>query len=188
MWEWTKKGKKTSSSTNKSLKKAYSSVVPLTKTLSQTQVSTKYSISEMNDCLLKKIANLGLNNLQLKLLDYKPLSWERTIRFYEEHMRSRKAFLKIIGYSHKQDCLSIGLDEQDILLLKQSISPENFNVHIKIPFDFGGTPTLDNFCFIKSHPTHDKIHHLIEYQIESGFFNHHKKLFIPYLEGVIYTV
>ena len=185
MWEWANQKATRQKKEKASLFDAYAAYLPQEPAKKHLDSAKIPSLSEMEETLQKQIKELGLKDIELRLLDFKPLSWEKNGRFFDEHIRTRKAFLKIIGYSHTDICLNAGLSTEDISFLKQSISPENFNVHIKIPFDFGGTPTPDNMCLIKTHPIHDHIHALQEYQLEKDFLKYHKKLYIPYFEGIV---
>lgn len=185
MWEWSNDKKNQISADNTSLLEAYASYLPKTPVTHQEASGELPSPQQMEHLLQQQIIALGLKNISLKLIDFRPLSWEKKHQFSEEQVRGRKIFLKILGYSHTELCLSSGLTDKDIKLLKQSISPENYCVHIKIPFEFGGQPSLDNMCLVKTHPIHDSIHALLEFQLEKDFLKHYKKLFIPYIEGII---
>lgn len=82
-----------------------------------------------------------------------------------EFRRTRKDFIKYIAYNLETECLDSGLPPQDIEKLKLGIAPENFNVHIKIPFEYGGDAEFSNMCFIQTHPYHSEIHKFIDMQI-----------------------
>lgn len=185
MWEWSGSKKKSASVENTSLLKAYASYLPKTSTNHKETISEIPSLQYMESLLQNKISTYDLKNIKLKLIDFQPLSWEKKHLYSEKQVIERKRFLKFIGYSHTQECLDAGLDKNDIDLLKQSISPENYVVHIRIPFDFGGKVSIDNMCLVQTHPLHDQLHALIEYQLEKNFLKHHKKLYIPIIEGII---
>lgn len=185
MWEWSNEKTKHPEKDKSSLHDAYATYLPQEPSIKHIDSAKAPSLSDMENTLKKKIKELGLKEIELRLLDFAPLSWEKNSRFFDEHIRARKALLKIIGYSHADLCQKAGFSADDISFLKQSLSPENFNVHVKIPFDFGGSPSLENMCLIKTHPIHDQIHSLLEYQLEKDFLKHHKKLYIPYFNGVI---
>lgn len=185
MWEWSNSKKSPVTADNTSLLEAYASYLPKTPLTHQEASQEIPSPQQMEHLLQQQITALDLKDISLKLMDFQPLSWEKKHRFSEEQVRGRKIFLKILGYSHAELCLSSGLVDRDVNLLKQSISPENYCVHIKTPFEFGGQPSLDNMCLIRTHPVHDNIHALLEFQLEKNFLKHYKKLFIPQFEGII---
>jgi hypothetical protein len=136
--------------------------------------------------LNKKLETLGLKNINLIEKRYIPQTWKEMEQSYKEYHRVRAAFLKMLSYSHKEECQEIGLANADIELLKKGISPENYNTHLKVPFDFGGALDFNNLSIVKSHPIHDRLHQIIEFQISTDFLKTHKKIYIPSFEGKIY--
>lgn len=185
MWEWSSNSKKPPLSDNDSLLRAYASYLPKTPVTHREAVLETPSPQQMELVLQRQITAYGLKDIELKLMDFQPLSWEDKHHCSEEQVRGRKIFLKLLGYSHADQCLAAGLTEADIALLKQSVSPENYNVHIRIPFDFGGAFSLDNMCLVRTHPIHDQIHALLEYQLEKDFLKNYKKLYIPVVKGIV---
>ena len=141
---------------------------------------------KMQAFLKSRIEQFGLKNISLIESTYTPLTWKETAQVFKDYPRNRTAFLKMIAYSNKDECLELGLTPRDLELMKIGVSPENYNTHLKIPFDFGGSVDFDNFSLIKSHPTHDDIHHLIELQISNDYLRINKKVFIPVFKGRIY--
>lgn len=180
MWEWSKLNSTyiQPSNTNLVIKN------------SQQQNSSDNIIltpKQMYDLLEQQITFLGLKNISLKSCKYYPQTWAQLLKNTNNYQRMRKNFLKFLGYSQVDLCHKYGLSDEDINLLKKSISPENYNTHIKIPFDFGGELNFENLCLIKTHPIHDKIHSLIELQISNCFLQQHKVIYIPYFEGYLYN-
>lgn len=181
MWEWSKTAVKK--------KKLLPPCNSLTVTVSSSQPNSKEFIpspSEMKDILMVKMQQLGLKNLELKECTYHPQTWDDMCKDAVEYQRIRKSFLKLIGYSYEQECRNMGFDDEDIILLKSKKSPENYNTHLKIPLDFGGSLSFQNLGLIRSHPCHDKIHSLIEMQIGNCFLKKHKIIYIPWFEGMFY--
>lgn len=140
----------------------------------------------MQQLLNQRLEEYALNNLTLKECVYDPQTWQEMSSCFTEYQKIRKIFLKLLGYSYASECTKAELTKADIKLLRQSIAPENYNTHIKIPFDFGGGLDFDNLCLIKTHPCHGIIHKLIDLQIENGFLRTYKKIYIPWFEGKIY--
>lgn len=186
MWEWSKslfKTRKGYRSLRDSCKDLLASPPPAPEPLIENTVP---SPQQMQEILQQEIATFGLKNLELRECSYHPQTWAEMSKNFAEYQRIRKNFLKLIGYSHRDKCLEIGFDEEDIELLKNKRSPENYNTHIKIPFDFGGKLNFENLCLIKSHPLHDRLHRLIEMQIGCRFLQEHKIIYIPWFEGSFY--
>lgn len=145
-----------------------------------------YSIDEMRDYIQALLAKYGLDNMHLILKDYTSQSWKEMYSIFNNYQRARTAFLKLISYSEVKNLIKLGLSENEISRLKEGITPENFNTHIKIPFDFGGSLDFSNFSFIRTHHTHSNIHRILDMQIAKGFFLKHQKIFVPFFEGKFY--
>ena len=145
----------------------------------------KQDIEEMKSRLQRKLKEFKLTTFKLKLFPYQPQTWQEQDKCYQVVIQLRPIFLKRLAYTNEYSCKTIGLNFQDINLLKQGISPENFSVHIKIPFDFGGLATLNNLSLIRTHPTHENLHKIIDLQLNNNFLKEQKMLFIPIFEGNI---
>ncbi len=183
MWEWSKTNPNQKKS---SLYKVYNNLHSKTQDTKKTISNEILSPQQMQDFLQKKITELKLKNIKLKECTYHPYTWSDMLKYFDKYQQIRKKFIKFLGYSCQKECLDIGLTPEDIELLKEGISPENYNTHIKIPFDFGGTLEFENLCLIKTQPCHYKIHYLIEHQIGSCFLQQNKIIYIPWFEGNIY--
>lgn len=144
------------------------------------------SVDEMRRIVEKKISGYKLKNLSIVEKNYQPQSWQEMSKIFSEYQRARIIFFKLLAYSEKKACLKAGLTQSDLSLLKQGYAPENFNTHIKIPFDFGGSIDFSNLVLIKTHPCHDRLHKIIDMQIDNNFLRTHKKIFLPYFEGKVY--
>lgn len=193
MWEWSNHNSKNKNKTATSLLSAYDdlSLNPpsdLTPSSSVPQIENDgiLGMSEMQNTIETMMVKFNLRQMTLIKKDYTPHTWEEMYSIFNEYQRARNAFLKLIGYSNEEECQKLGLDEDDIEELKEGITPENFNTHLKLPFDFGGNLMLSNFSFIKTHKTHSNIHRILDFQINNGFLLKHKKIYIPYFEGKFY--
>ena len=184
MWEWSKSRLKKKPNDN-SLQSSFSDLLPST-SLEHKNKDDIPSPKEMYKHLLIEIKNLNLKNIELKECSFHPQTWGEMTKNTSQYQRMRKTFLKLMGYSSLEECKKIGFDDEDLELLKNKKSPENYNVHIKIPLEFGGRLDMDNFCLIKTHPLHDQIHHLIEKQISCGFLQKYKFIYIPWFSGSFY--
>lgn len=198
MWEWS--NKKNTASQRNSLANAYNdllkkdgygSALPQPRS-GQTEAAVPLSDSSllksenMKLFLEQKIKKYGLRNIILEEHAYQPQTWDEMDKSFAEYRKIRKMFLKMLGYSHEEECRKLGLDDDDIMLLRRSISPENYNTHIKFPLDFGGILNINNIALVKTNPHHELIHRLIDIQIEKNYLKTNKKIFIPYFEGKIY--
>lgn len=197
MWEWSNRSTKPlDSAASKSLLAAYNDLL-----LSNTSTPAKVkdvdigsgnngatqppSPSEMKSLLVSRLRDYGFRSLELKEYPYEPQTWQEMNHCSAEYQRIREVFLKLVGYSYSEECTTAGLSKADISMLRRSLAPENWNTHLKVPFDFGGTLDFDNLCLIKTHPVHDLIHRLIDLQIENNFLRVQQKIYIPWIEGKI---
>ena len=193
MWDWTKNRRQSPSSSTAprqptSLLRAYEDLRRRHKPL-ETRWQDGENIphpEEIQALLQQKIAEYRLKDITLRLRDYTPQTWPEMERSFEEYIKARAVFLKRLAYEETEACLSLGLDNMAIHQLKQGYAPENFNTHLKIPFDFGGSLEPDNFSLVKTHPVHARLHHLFDLQIESGFLKNRYLIYIPWFEGKIY--
>lgn len=180
MWDWSKNNFKPDVS---SLYQKYAD-----KEIIHPEKNIKKFLSplDVQKILNQELSKLNLHNIQLRQCNYIPYSWKEMIKHFNNYQIVKKKFLKLLGYSYQEKCLSAGFSNKDIEKLKTGICPENYNVHIKIPFDFGGNINFDNLCLIKTHPLHAQIHSLIEFQIGLGFLQQQKIIYIPWIEGCLY--
>lgn len=200
MWEWSNQliKKKTDKKPSTSLLSVYDDLLdqelqPYTNHIQNLEIAetlpTKVDTletSEMRRIIEQKTHELGLPSITIIERAYAPQSWQEMSNYFGKYQKVRTYFFKLLGYSNLQTCYNAGLNQDDILCLKEGIAPENFNIHLKIPFDFGGNLDFKNFSLVKTHPTHDSIHKIIDLQIENNFLRVQKKIFLPYFEGKIY--
>ena len=128
----------------------------------------------------------GLVNMDLIEADFVPLDPAWLLELRKAFKRTRRDFLKYVGYHHVNELLAAGLTEDAIKLVKKGKAPENFNIHIRIPFDYGGTNSFSNLVLIQTHPFHTEIHRFIDMQTLSQPNLKPRKLFLPAPKGKVY--
>ena len=138
------------------------------------------------DIVQQKAKSLNLNNLSFKLCYYKNRDFITKSNDYALLLKTRHLFIKFMACQHGIECKKLGLDDSEIKQMRQGIIPENINVHLKIPFDFGGECIFENMALIRTHPHHLYLHRLIECQFEQGILKQEKQLFVPVFEGFAY--
>ena len=201
MLEWTKRKLQTKSQAFNSLVDAYDDLLIEYKdtanyqpsasnepTLAEPAETEKSIISHeaMETELRQLLEVLELHDIELILQPATPKTWDEMNFCYSEYSRIRNEFLKLLGQHCSGECLSAGLKPSEIERLVQGIVPENFNTHLKIPFDFGGMANINNLALVQTHPTHGNLHKIIDIQIENSFLKSHRQIFIPYFKGRIY--
>lgn len=128
----------------------------------------------------------GLVNMDLIEADYVPLDAAWLLELRKAFKRTRRDFLKYVGYHHVNELLAAGMGDDAIKLVKKGKAPENFNIHIRIPFEYGGTNSFSNLVLIQTHPYHTEIHRFIDMQTLSQPNFKPRKLFLPAPKGKVY--
>ncbi len=141
----------------------------------------------------RSLWELQLNNSNLPGMELEEFELINFDHIYIKEMRrgfkrARRDFIKFISYNNQQDLYSAGLDDIDIALLRKGYVSENFNIHRKVPYEYGGNNDFSNFCLIQTHPYHDNLHKFLDMQV----FIHPKgakvkRLFIPIPSGNVYN-
>lgn len=134
-----------------------------------------------------QMSQMELPNMDLIEANYIMLDPRWRLELRKAFKRARRDFLKYVGYHHVNELMAAGLLEEDIAKIKKGKAPENFNVHVRIPFDYGGTNDFSNLVLIQTHPFHVNIHKLLDMQILSrpqGMKP--RRLFIPAPKGKVY--
>lgn len=184
MWDWSIKSPDRKIPEKKEQVNAYED--GLDRNLYEYASTTELSSEQIKQNVIKLLHIYKLNKMQLLPRPYAPKTWEEMHHIFNNYQRKRSAFLKMIGYGETKNLEKIGLSGQDIDLLKKGIAPENYNTHLKIPFDFGGDNDFENFSLVRTHHTHSNIHRVIDYQIANGFLLKEKYIYLPYFEGRFY--
>ena len=133
-----------------------------------------------------KFQQTGLVNMDLIEVDFVPLDPGWLLELRKAFKRTRRDFLKYVGYHHVNELLAAGMNDEAIKLVKKGKAPENFNIHIRVPFDYGGTNSFSNLVLIQTHPFHTEIHRFIDMQTLSQPNLKPRKLFLPAPKGKVY--
>ena len=128
----------------------------------------------------------GLTNMDLIEVEFVPLDAAWLLELRKAFKRTRRDFLKYVGYHHVNELLAAGMTEDAIKLVKKGKAPENFNIHIRVPFDYGGTNSFSNLVLIQTHPFHREIHRFIDMQTLAQPNLKPRKLYLPSPKGKVY--
>lgn len=199
MWEWSKPKQNncfaSAAEKDSSLLSAYDDLLaegtqpsahPFRSAAEQRPREEAPGIQEMYGLVERRLHEYKLDRFEIVERPYSPQSWTDMNRLYEEFQRTRVIFLKRLAYAEQENCRAVGLDDEDIALLKKGLTPENVNTHLQIPFDFGGTAELSNLCLLRTHPVHENIHKILDLQFNNNFLKLQKRLLIPWYGGKIY--
>ena len=116
-----------------------------------------------------------------------PLSLLEKVSRKKQYKRMKNDFLKYLCYHLVNDLREAGLTEDDIFYLKKGILPENFNIHLKIPFDYTGSVNFSNMVLMQNLPYHEDIHRFMDMQMKDmPIGTIPEKLYIPVPTGSVY--
>ncbi len=154
---------------------------------------TKHAISvtsEMREDLKfweAKFQEMNFPGMDLVEATAYPISMSDKIERKKQYKRVKRDFLKYVAYNFVNDLRNAGLDEDSIFYFKKGIMPENFNVHLKVPFDYTGSVDFSNMVLIQNRPYHEDIHRFMDMQMDGmpvGTLP--EKLYIPVPTGKVY--
>ncbi len=145
------------------------------------------SIDNMKTELLPLLEVLGLTNIQLKLYPLILQDTETINIQYKQFRHNIPTFLRLIGENCQEECRNSGMNDKSIALLCQGQCPENYTPHLKVPLNFGGMTNLSNFSLVKTHPTHDNLHQIIDIQLENNFTFERGQIWLPLFPEKIYN-
>ena len=128
----------------------------------------------------------GLLNMDLIEVEFVPLDPNWLSELQKAFKRTRRDFLKYVGYHHTNELLAAGMTDEAIKLVKKGKAPENFNIHRRIPFEYGGTNSFSNLVLIQTHPFHTEIHRFIDMQTLTQPNFKPRKLYLPSPKGKVY--
>ncbi len=154
---------------------------------------TKHAISvtsEMREDLKfweAKFQEMNFPGMDLVEATAYPILMSDKIERKKQYKRVKRDFLKYVAYNFVNDLRNAGLDEDSIFYFKKGIMPENFNVHLKVPFDYTGSVDFSNMVLIQNRPYHEDIHRFMDMQMDGmpvGTLP--EKLYIPVPTGKVY--
>ena len=134
-----------------------------------------------------QLSQFNLPGMSLVEVEINPVDVNTRGELRRAFKRARRDFLRYIAYYNEQDILAAGIDENGLRSLKRGKAPENFDVHLKIPFDYSGTNDFSNLLLIQTHPYHEDLHKFLDMQITSQPYGCKlRKLYVPVASGKVY--
>lgn len=129
----------------------------------------------------------NLPGMDLVEAEYTPLDTNKRLELRRMFRRIRRDFLRYIAYYNQPELEEAGVEDKGIRSLKKGKAPENYDVHLKIPYEYGGKNEFANMLFIQTHPFGEDIHKFLDMQTTSQPFGCRlSKLYIPVAEGRVY--
>ena len=112
-----------------------------------------------------RLRSMQILNLELADFKRRRISPLEVKQLHKELQTAAREFLKFVGQEDRPLAIAAGLDDAAFELLKYGILPENFTVHVRIPYEFGGTNDFDNLVLIQRDPYHTTIHRFVDLQV-----------------------
>ena len=190
MLEWTHRKIQNKSSSFSSLADAYDDLLyePKDEDVSKTDNEPDFpTIDEMRAQLEPLLEVLGLSNICLELYPLVLRDAEIIRLGFEQYKKNIPLFLRLIGENCQDECRRAGMNDKAIARLCQGICPENYTPHLRVPLNFGGMANLSNFSLVKTHPTHDNLHQIIDLQLENNFILGNGQVWLPMFQGKVYN-
>ncbi len=134
-----------------------------------------------------QLRQAGLPGMALAEVSYSPLDKDWHLDMIKGFKRIRRDFLKYVAYHNLDDLVTAGVNDEGIKMLKAGRAPENFDIHIKIPLEYGGNNEFSNLCLIQTRPFHEGIHKFVDMQtsnLREGEIL--RSIFIPIPKGKVY--
>ena len=129
----------------------------------------------------------NLPGMDLVEASYTPLDLNTRTGMRRNFRRIRRDFLRYIAYYNQSELEEAGVEDKGIRSLKKGKAPENYDVQLKIPYEYGGKNEFANMLFIQTHPFGEDIHKFLDMQVTSQPFGCRlSKLYIPVAEGRVY--
>jgi len=134
-----------------------------------------------------QLRQAGLPGMALAEVSYSPLDKDWHLDMIKGFKRIRRDFFKYVAYHNLDDLVTAGVSDEGIKMLKTGRAPENFDIHIKIPLEYGGNNEFSNLCLIQTRPFHEGIHKFVDMQtsnLREGEIL--RSIFIPIPKGKVY--
>ena len=134
----------------------------------------------------KQFQERGFVNMDLLEVDFVPLDPNWLMELRKAFKRTRRDFLKYVGYHHVNELLAAGMTEEAIKLVKKGKAPIGYNVHHKLPIHGGGKNEFSNLILMPIGP-HDDLHHkVMDPQVAQMQSGETKKVVIPWTDDMVY--
>ena len=134
-----------------------------------------------------QLSLFNLPGMDLVEAQYTPLDANTRLELRRNFRRIRRDFLRYIAYYNQPELEEAGVEDKGLRSLKKGKAPENYDVHLKIPYEYGGKNEFANMLFIQTHPFSEDIHKFLDMQITSQPFGCRlSRLYIPVAQGRVY--
>ncbi len=143
------------------------------------------------------IAKLGIPEMPIKKVLFKKDYLSNCPKLYNDFFKISKKLMQFVYYNNIEDLIGANFSHESIMKMRDGILPENIDIYLKVPFEYGGTIEFSNMFLIKKRPFKDLIDSFIDEQVltfnrSNGNFNRESgyqyptELYIPNPKGIIF--
>ena len=142
------------------------------------------------------ISKLGLPEMPIIKVEKQDIPQTTLQKFYNDFNYITKKLLQFVFYNNIQDLISADFSNDAIMKMKNGILPENIDICLKKPFEYGGELDFSNLFLIKKRPFKTIIDQFIDEQVLnfnrekiSSFSNGYELpnvLFVPFPKGIVF--
>ncbi|MDR2098994.1 MAG: hypothetical protein LBO78_03140 [Rickettsiales bacterium] len=143
------------------------------------------------------IAKLGLPEMPIAKVAFRGKSREAAKKFRAGFANISKKILQFAYYNNIKDLVDADFDRDAIMGLSRGETPENIDIYLKAPAEYGGSLEFSNMFLIKKYPFKAILDRFVDEQVmafsrehggssrDTGFVMP-SELFVPNPKGIIF--
>ncbi len=138
------------------------------------------------------IAKLGLPEMPIKKVYYNKTTQLEIKNFRDDLLKISKKLIQFVSYNCISELVAANFSIDNLAELHKGIAPENVDIFLKTPLEYGGTLEFANMFLVKTRPFKDILNRFIDEQIllvnkdNTNDFIYPTELYVPNPEGIIF--
>ena len=143
------------------------------------------------------ISKLGLPEMPIKKVSFAKRDMIDVHHLYKNFAKISKKLMQFVYYNNLEDLINANFPHETIMKMRDGIVPENIDIYLKTPFEYGGTIDFSNMFLINKRPFKDLIDNFIDQQVitfnkENANFSNKKgyqppsELYVPNPPGIVF--
>lgn len=122
-----------------------------------------------------RISKLGIPEMPIKRVVFNPDNLSKCEKLYNDFFKISKKLMQFVYYNNFDDLIGANFSNESIMQMYDGVVPENIDIYLKVPFEYGGTLDFSNMFLVKKRPFKELIDNFIDEQVLS--FNKEQKNF-----------
>ncbi|MGN0929880.1 MAG: hypothetical protein ACI4N3_04530 [Alphaproteobacteria bacterium] len=114
-----------------------------------------------------RISKLGIPEMPIKKVVFNPDNLFKCEKLYSDFFKISKKLMQFIYYNNLEDLVGANFSNESIMKMYEGIVPENIDIYLKVPFEYGGTLDFSNMFLVKKRPFKELIDNFIDEQVLS---------------------